>query len=654
MMNYIPGRMGAACVCPSNFVHGTKPDSSTWFELFSVGFFKMESSSNGKQSKTQSMSLAGIAVGRDDISNTILFYNPLTRSYYRPQAFTLDETRLPLTQWPGLIVPDGSLSCGLPRNNTDPTPEPFPPGTRVTLLRNNDFIRGTIANVPSPPPSTILRTAAHSNSPSSTSSLPDTSPLYTVLLDNGKTTECDFAELAPSEQQQLTSTSYDQPNPFRSLPSWLQQDSKVTLDCRGAFHKGYLHYCPVWGFLCVVKRTAKSAKLEWSEPLTDLPQHWTTLCADNVLLPGHNSISSFLRPNSSNNAPSAQFVTAKNLLHPCPPALAKALHPSNPDRDTWLQSYNEEKGGLQSMNVFERINKKQYLALKRSGRIGKALPSMCVLVVKTDKDGKPTRAKSCIVVLGNFEDRIYDKSQKYAPVLKYTSLRLLTSKAVSDKRILQQGDCKNAFCQAYLPEDELTVVRPPVGDPAYSRDEYWLLKKTLYGLRRSPHHWFHKITSILQDMGLQPSPHDPCLYTGILNEPNHTAHRPASPTSVSDLPSHVPTLPRHPVHVSLYVDDFVFYSVCDKEEQRFRRMLANKIKVDFMGDVDYFLDTAFTWKRHDNGELSAFLSQTAFTEYMAHRFAVDTMNPVPNMTPYRSGLPIDAIPPPDPKDPDLK
>eukprot|EP00804_Cyclotella_cryptica_P014486 CCRYP_004818-RA/>CCRYP_004818-RA protein AED:0.46 eAED:0.37 QI:0/0/0/1/1/1/2/0/357 len=30
------------------------------------------------------------------------------------------------------------------------------------------------------------------------------------------------------------------------------------------------------------------------------------------------------------------------------------------------------------------------------------------------------------------------------------------------------------------------------------------------------------------------------------------------------------------------------------------------------------------------------------------------MNPVPNMTPYWSGLPIDAIPPPDPTDPDLK
>ena len=111
---------------------------------------------------------------------------------------------------------------------------------------------------------------------------------------------------------------------------------------------------------------------------------------------------------------------------------------------------------------------------------------MCVLVVKTDKDGKPNRAKSRIVVLGNYKDRYYNKSQRYAPVLKYSSLRLLTSKAVGDRRVLQQGDCKNAFCNAKLPDDERMVIRPPVGDPSYNDDEFWLLNKTLYGLRRSP------------------------------------------------------------------------------------------------------------------------------------------------------------------------
>ena len=97
---------------------------------------------------------------------------------------------------------------------------------------------------------------------------------------------------------------------------------------------------------------------------------------------------------------------------------------------------------------------------------------MCVLVVKNYKDDKPLHAKSCIVVLGNFKDRLYQKSQRYAPVLKYTPLRLLTAKAVGGKHILQQVDCKDAFCNATLPDNEVMVIRPPIGEPNFQEDEY--------------------------------------------------------------------------------------------------------------------------------------------------------------------------------------
>ena len=73
---------------------------------------------------------------------------------------------------------------------------------------------------------------------------------------------------------------------------------------------------------------------------------------------------------------------------------------------------------------------------------------MCVLVMKNDKDGKLLCVESRIVVLGKFEDRLYQNSQRYAPVLKYIYLRLLTAKAVGDKHILQKGYCNNSFCNA--------------------------------------------------------------------------------------------------------------------------------------------------------------------------------------------------------------
>ena len=71
--------------------------------------------------------------------------------------------------------------------------------------------------------------------------------------------------------------------------------------------------------------------------------------------------------------------------------------------------------------------------------------------MKNDKDGKPLHAKSQIVVLGNNTDRLYQTSQRYTPVLKYSSLRLQTAKAVVDTQIIQQVYCNNAFCNASIP-----------------------------------------------------------------------------------------------------------------------------------------------------------------------------------------------------------
>ena len=140
--------------------------------------------------------------------------------------------------------------------------------------------------------------------------------------------------------------------------------------------------------------------------------------------------------------------------------------------------------------------------MKQVGKIPNEIPSMCLLVMKNDKDGKSLRAKSRIVVLGNFEDRLYQKSQCYAPVPKYTPLHILTAKSVGDTWILQQGDWKNAFYNDTLPDDEVTVIRTPIGDPDFQDDEYWLLKKKIYGLRWSPHHWYNIIKGILLKMGL--------------------------------------------------------------------------------------------------------------------------------------------------------
>ena len=134
----------------------------------------------------------------------------------------------------------------------------------------------------------------------------------------------------------------------------------------------------------------------------------------------------------------------------------------------------------------------------------------------------------------------------------------------------------------------------------------------------------------LLKMGLNPSPHDPCLLSGVVTNPSST-------DTILDLQSQL--------CVGLYFKFFVFYSSDPTQEALFKTLLQKHIQVNFMGDVEYFLGTAFNWLKHDDGNISVHLCQSAFTEFTAHWLLVHTANKVPNMTPYCSGSPINSIPP---------
>jgi hypothetical protein len=76
------------------------------------------------------------------------------------------------------------------------------------------------------------------------------------------------------------------------------------------------------------------------------------------------------------------------------------------------------------------------------------------------------------------------------------------------------------------------------------------------------------------------------------------------------------------------------------EDENFKLAMKDyTVPIDWMCTVDHFLVSAFNWKCQSDGNLSVLLTQSAFVEYSAHRFAIDKLNPVPNMTPYHCKLP---------------
>ena len=172
------------------------------------------------------------------------------------------------------------------------------------------------------------------------------------------------------------------------------------------------------------------------------------------------------------------------------------------------------------------------------------------------------------------------------------------------------------------------LVRPPSGDPEASPDEYWLIKWTLYGLRRSPCHWYDKINAILCSICLTPFLKDPCLYTGYI-------HNPANP-SASALSA--------PLSISVYVDNFVYFSKDPAVEALFCRLLSERCKVDFMGIVEWFLGVHFSW-RVTSSSVLVLMNQSGFANNLVESFSLQSCNETPTATPYRSGIPIDSIAP---------
>jgi hypothetical protein len=96
--------------------------------------------------------------------------------------------------------------------------------------------------------------------------------------------------------------------------------------------------------------------------------------------------------------------------------------------------------------------------------------------------------------------------------------------------------------------------------------------------------------------------------------------------------------------LSLYVDDFVYFLEDPNVEVLFECLLQERVKVDFMGLVEWFLGIHFSW-RFTSSRVDVHLNQTGFAANLVKLFCRDSWDPTPMATPYWSGVPINSIAP---------
>jgi hypothetical protein len=181
------------------------------------------------------------------------------------------------------------------------------------------------------------------------------------------------------------------------------------------------------------------------------------------------------------------------------PTMAQALR----NWERWSIPSDKEMRMLKELDLYEEVD------LSDVPKGCQILPTKMDFKTKFDSRGVKIKDKCRLVVLGNLE---YETLKDYfSPTAHTKTLNLLLAMAVEHNFIMYGLDIYGAFITAEI--DEPVYVSLPKGLPIkHGTKRVWKLKKTLYGLKRSPKAFYDSLSAHLLLKGYVRSHNDPCLF----------------------------------------------------------------------------------------------------------------------------------------------
>ncbi|KJZ68226.1 hypothetical protein HIM_12383 [Hirsutella minnesotensis 3608] len=302
------------------------------------------------------------------------------------------------------------------------------------------------------------------------------------------------------------------------------------------------------------------------------------------------------------------IMKAENLANshdrmPVPKSYRKAR--VSPDWKTkWKPAFDKQYKYLQDRHVWQ---------LTDLPPEEKLLPGKWVLDEKMSPTGDWV-GRARWVVCGNFEEEdSWAVQDVYAAVANTTSVKIfLLWTAILDLECFQ-FDIATAFLNADIPEGTNIYVMQPEGYED-GTSKVCLLRKALYGLRKSPLWWFKTITPILQSLGFEPLDADLCLFKDE----------------------------ERGCILILYVDDMLVAATTKETVFHVREQLQTFFELKDLGEVKDFLGFTVIRDRPNN---RIYLSQKKFTEKIISKYGYQTYNAA--TTPWPRGFEIPATWEPD-------
>ena len=244
----------------------------------------------------------------------------------------------------------------------------------------------------------------------------------------------------------------------------------------------------------------------------------------------------------------------------------------------------------------------------------KLLGCKWVFKTKRDKFGNAVKRKARLVAQGFQQRAGINFHDTFAPVLRFSSLRLLLAIAAAKGYHVIQADIDKAFLYGHLGEEDL-YMRVPTGISGFD-GKVLKLQRLIYGLKQAGKSWNVHLHSTLLALGFRRLQSDHCIYSKQVGQ--------------------------HWYYIGVYVDDLLFIGPDRAVIDQTLDGLAEKYGVKRLGDADYVLNMQIL--RLPDGSIG--LSQRAYFQSVLKRFNVDNCNfkatPLPaGLSLERSTLPLD-------------
>ena len=177
----------------------------------------------------------------------------------------------------------------------------------------------------------------------------------------------------------------------------------------------------------------------------------------------------------------------------------------HPYAEGWKKAYAVELDAMEKLQVWE------YVILPAGAR---AIGCRWVSRTKYNAEGGVERLKGRIVAKGYAQVEGRDYNLTYAPVLKYTTLRVLLAIIAKFDMDFLQFDVPTAFLNATIKETVYMEVPEGVPDrDKMPKGTVCKLKKTLYGIKQAPREWNKELDNFIITLGWARCISDSCLYT---------------------------------------------------------------------------------------------------------------------------------------------